>query len=103
MPFILIAGTVSEPPKSNPFPSEGRPFASVIIDADDVQDEMPALEALEKGDSVSVQGSLMLVSEKGKLGGIYVVARQIMQLRLRSRNKLPVEKPTLVAHEWRNR
>jgi hypothetical protein len=49
----------------------------VIIDADDISyrviahdDEIPAIEALEKGDAVSVQGALMLIIEKGKLAGL---------------------------------
>jgi hypothetical protein len=51
--------------------------------------EMPALEALEKGDSVSVQGNLVLLGEKGRLAGIYIVVKQVMPLRRRSVNKLP--------------
>ena len=80
------------------FPSEGRPYASVIVDAYDVEyrviahdDVMLDLESLEKGDAVSIQGTLVLVREKGKLAGIYVVAKQVNPLRQRSRNKLPVQ------------
>jgi hypothetical protein len=92
MPHVLIAGTVSAAPKSTPFPDQGRPYASVVIDADgdnrarfrDGRSRMPA-----PGDSVSIQGTLVLVNQKGKLAGIYVVARQVNPLRQRSRNRLP--------------
>ncbi|TPV99106.1 MAG: hypothetical protein USCAAHI_01437 [Beijerinckiaceae bacterium] len=57
MPHCLLAGIVSAAPKSNPFPSEGRPYASVVIDADNslyrviaYDDTMPELESLQKGD-----------------------------------------------------
>ena len=51
---------------------------------------MPDVEALEKGDAVSIQGTLVLVREKGKFAGIYIVAKQVHPLRMRSRNRLPI-------------
>jgi hypothetical protein len=81
MSYLLCAGVVSDPPKENPFPRDGRPYSSVNIDVDDViyhvrahDDEMPTVSALMVGDAVSVQGKLVLVTEKGRLSGFYIVA-----------------------------
>jgi hypothetical protein len=67
MPLILLAGTVSGSPQSHPFPPQGRPYASMTIDADDVlyrvighDEHIDAIECLQPGDAVSVQGKLCL-------------------------------------------
>lgn len=98
MPLIIIAGTVSSLPKSNPFPSQGLPNASVVIDADGIEfkvfgfrSEMEAIELLEPGDSVSIQGKLCLVYDQGKLSGLYTIARQVNPLRQRSRNRAALQ------------
>ena len=97
MPLILLAGTVTSPPKSFPFPTKSLPYASVTIDADDVEYRviahdlvMAELECLQLGDAISIQGSLVLVNQGGKLAGIYIVAKQVTALRSRSKNRLPV-------------
>jgi hypothetical protein len=71
MPYVLLAGTVSGSPKSDPFFTSGKPFASVIIDADDVEYRvighetgMADIWCLQNGDSVSVQGQLVLSRDK---------------------------------------
>ena len=53
-------------------------------------DAIPELEALVAGDSVAIQGSLEIESKAGRLTGIFVVALQVMPLRKRSINRLPV-------------
>jgi hypothetical protein len=77
MPLVLLAGTVTKL-ESYPFPSEGRPRCEAVIRADDVlfrvvaYDEiMTALETLQPGDAVSIQGALMLETRGGKLAGLF--------------------------------
>jgi hypothetical protein len=96
MPLVLLAGTVQSI-RSDPFPQEGRPRCEAVILADNAllrvigYDEiMTALESLQPGDAVSVQGALMLETRGGKLAGIFVVAGQVMPLRKRSISRVPV-------------
>jgi hypothetical protein len=47
-------------------------------------------KTLSPGDSVAIQGSLEIESKAGRLTGLFVVALQVMALRKRSVNRLPV-------------
>jgi hypothetical protein len=76
MPHIPMAGTVSSPPKSNPFPDQGRPFASVTIDADDVSYHVVAhdvimaeLESLQVGDRLVSNARLCFPAKKANWPG----------------------------------
>jgi hypothetical protein len=96
VPLILCAGTVQSL-QSYPFPHEGRPRVEAVIRADDAlfrvvaYDEiMTALEILQPGDAVSVQGALMIETRQGKLAGIHVIAQAVLPLRKRSPNRVPV-------------
>jgi hypothetical protein len=94
MPLVLLAGTVQSI-RSDPFPAGNvRPNCTVAIEADGVifrvvaYDEiMTALESLQPGDAVSVQGALMLETRQGKLAGLFIVAGQVLPLRRRSVNR----------------
>jgi hypothetical protein len=96
MSYILCAGVVTNPPKENLFPVEGRPYSSVNLNVDDVayhivahDDQMPNIAALMPGDAGSVQGQLVLVTKNRKLENFYVVAKTITPLRARSQNRMP--------------
>ena len=96
MSYVLCAGTVASPPKENLFPAEGRPHTSVVLNVDDIaykivgiDDEMPNIAALQRGDAVSVQGQLVLIIEKKQLLGFYVIAKNVQPLRARSQNRMP--------------
>jgi hypothetical protein len=94
MPLCLLAGSVQSL-QSFPFPpGDERPRCEAVILADNVlfrvvaYDEiMTALETLQPGDAVSVQGALMLETRGGKLAGIFIVAGQVMPLRKRSASR----------------
>ena len=94
MPLCLLAGTVQSI-RSDPFPAgDQRPRCECVILADNVllrviaYDEiMTAMEPLQPGDAVSVQGALMLETRQGKLAGLFIVAGQILPLRKRSPNR----------------
>src|ERR1700730_6797342 len=58
-----------------------------LIGFDDQTDE---LETLLPGDSVAIQGRLEVESKAGRLTGLFVVALQVMALRKRSINRLPI-------------
>jgi hypothetical protein len=91
MPLILLAGTVQSI-RSDPFPpGDQRPRCECVIRADDAlfrvlgfDEQITAMETLQPGDAVSVQGALMIETRQGKLAGLYVVAGQVMPLRKRS-------------------
>jgi hypothetical protein len=97
MPLVLLAGTVRSV-ESHPFPpGDERPRCEAVILADNcllrvlAYDElMTALETLQPGDAVSIQGALMIETRQGKLAGLFVVAGQVMPLRKRSANRVPV-------------
>jgi hypothetical protein len=94
---LVFAGTVQSI-RSDPFPQEGRPRCEAVILADNVlfrvvaYDEiMTAMETLQPGDAVSVQGLLQIETRQGKeLAGIFVIAGQILPLRKRSISRVPV-------------
>ena len=48
------------------------------------------LETLSPGDSVAIQGRLEVESKDKRIVGLFVVALQVMALRKRSINRLPV-------------
>jgi hypothetical protein len=102
MPLILIAGVVASSPKSDPFPAQGRPHCTVHIKTAESEgawvvlgfDALASeLEALLPGDAVAIQGNLS-IEANGQAGHrtirISVIAGQVMPLRRRSVNRLPV-------------
>jgi hypothetical protein len=92
--LCLAAGIIKEI-RSDPFPSgDQRPHATVIMLCDNAlirvvaYDEiMTAMETLQPGDAVSIQGALMIETRQGKLAGLFVVAGQVLPLRRRSANR----------------
>jgi Single-strand binding protein family len=101
MPLILVAGTVVAQPRAEAFPERGRPRCEVRVRVDGdgnavtyrvigFDDQMAELETLFPGDSVAIQGRLEIESKEKKIVGIFVVALQVMALRQRSVNRLPV-------------
>jgi hypothetical protein len=97
MPLVLLAGTVQSI-RSDPFPpGDERPRCECVILADNVllrvvayDETMTLMETLQPGDAVSIQGALMIETRQGKLAGLFVVAGQVMPLRRRSVNRVPV-------------
>jgi single-stranded DNA-binding protein len=51
---------------------------------------MTSLESLHPGDAVSIQGVLQIETRQGKLTGLFVIAGQVMPLRKRSPNRVPM-------------
>lgn len=106
MPLALIAGVVSSKPKSDPFPDRGLPKCHVDIRVADETGvsswrvigydmRIPELETLEVGDSVAIQGAHQLEASHAKNGCraivvTSIVATQILFLRAKSPNRLPV-------------
>lgn len=98
MPNILLAGIVATQPKSEPFPSKGRPHCkvgiraegegrSVVCEVIGFESEAEELELLALGDAVAVQGALCVESQGSKVSGIYVIARMVMPLQRRSAHR----------------
>ena len=101
MPHILIAGIVATAPKAENFPASGRPHCEVRIRAEGdgqaviyrvvgFEEQSEELAMLAIGDAVSIQGALQVESKDGRLTGVYIMACQILALRRRSPNRLPV-------------
>jgi hypothetical protein len=96
VPLILVAGTIL----AKIFPEHGRPRCEVRIKVEDgsaaifrivgYDDQIAELEILSPGDSVAIQGRLEIESKDGRLAGFFVVALQVMALRKRSPNRMPV-------------
>jgi hypothetical protein len=95
--LCLCAGTVQSV-KSDPFPpGDTRPHATVIMLCDNAlirivgfDEIMTALESLQPGDACSIQGLLQIETKQGKLAALRVLAQQVMPLRKRSPNRVPV-------------
>jgi hypothetical protein len=95
MPSVLLAGQVASKPKANPFPATGRPRVTIDVDVDGrrflvvgYNDTMAELEALVPGDSVSIQGALVIeTGSNGAISGLHIEAAQTLALRKRSMNR----------------
>jgi Single-strand binding protein family len=77
MPLILIAGTVAAQPKALDFPANGRPRCEVRVKVEDdnsvmlyrvlgFDDQTAELETLLPGDSVAIQGRLVVETRDGR-------------------------------------
>jgi hypothetical protein len=103
MPAILLAGIVTFV-RSVPFPlDEERPHCVVEVRVPEsvtpwrvlaFDDQIPEAEILTRGDHVAIQGKLQITARPGPNGqrivSITVVASQVLPLRRRSVNRLPV-------------
>jgi hypothetical protein len=83
------------------FPANGRPRCEVRVRVEGegttaiyrvvaFEDQMDELATLLPGDCVAIQGRLEIESKDRKLVGIFVIACQILALKKRSPNRLPV-------------
>jgi hypothetical protein len=102
MPAVLLAGIVASV-KCTPFPQNGRPCCTLelrvaesavpwrIETHDDLMNEA---ETLVPGDAIAIQGQLNITARPGpdaqRIIGICVTATQLMPLRRRSPNRLPI-------------
>ena len=94
MTSVLLAGSVVSKPKSDAFPPRGLPKACVHVRVGTItypivgyETHVEEIEALQIGDSLSVQGELVLDSKRVLS---HIIAEQISPLRRRSINKLQV-------------
>jgi hypothetical protein len=108
MPLILVAGVVIAKPVAEAFPDRGRPRCEVRIKVEGdgnaviyrvigFEEQTAELETLLPGDSVAIQGQLVLESRDQKIVSLFVVALQVMALRKRSINRLPIGSTPRVA------
>jgi hypothetical protein len=95
--LCLCAGVVNEI-RSNPFPvGDERPSCTAILLSDDVlfrvvgyDEQATALESLQPGDACSIQGLLQIETKQGKPVALRVLAQQVLPLRKRSANRVPM-------------
>ena len=108
MPDILLAGIVVAQPKAENFPATGRPRCEVRVRAEGdgqaviyrvvgFEEQTEELAVLAIGDAVSIQGRLQVVEKEKKIVGLFVIALQVMALRKRSINRLPIGSTPRVA------
>ena len=107
MPYILLAGIISTPPKAQPFPTSGRPRCETSIRVDGVDAEIyhvigydsgvvDDLAVLKVGDVCSIVGEITQQTQKNEAGkyvlvGLHIEAKQVMPLARRSPNARPVQ------------